>query len=141
MQRVASKEEEDEIIAENRHRELSYTLKSIAKGLVPKDDTAIVNAIKGQCDEFKNAIGDLLNKLPEQKEPKVNVNIDYENLLTSVREISDKTILKIEESKNEIIQAFENRLLPDTFELVKNFGVTQSVKVNYKPANLISVKK
>ena len=72
------------------------------------------------------------------KPEKVNVEINQDKILPSLQQISKDII----ESNNKVIAALENRLLPDNFELVKGYGgITTSVKVNYKEANKITIKK
>ena len=43
-------------------------------------------------------------------------------------------------SNTKVVETIESRLLPHTFDLIKENGITQSVKVNYKEANKINNK-
>lgn len=124
------------LLQDRRHKELTAVLKTIVACLSGKTDREVVDAIKGQPAIFKAEMEQVIKSLP-----KVVVNVDYENVLTSIKEISDAAVLKIEDSNNKVIEVLETRLLPDTFDLIKNYGATQSVKVNYKPANLINTPK
>lgn len=127
------------LLADKRHREVSGTLKSIAAHLSKDNDKEVVNAINGQADK----IGDLvkaIQNMPKPDAPKMpDVKIEYnpQEFVTSVQKICEDIVA----SNNKVIEALENRLLPDSFELVKNYGITQSVKVNYKSAKQINLLK
>lgn len=127
------------LLQEKRHKELTTSLKAISLALVTKNDEAVIEAINGQGEK----IGELVKAIqeipqPEKPEkPEVNVELNQDKVITLLGEISKEII----ESNNKVIEALENRLLPDSFELIKNYGVTQSVKVNYKPANQVATKK
>jgi hypothetical protein len=112
--------EEDFLLAENRHEELIRELKRIVYTL----------------NEFNE------ENISEK-------NLDYNKLLTTFEAISDKsqneTVILLNgirddiiESNEKLITSLENRLLPDSFSLVRNnYGHVQEVKVNYKSANKI----
>lgn len=127
------------LLSDKRHRELTNSLKSISLALATKNDEAVIEAINGQGDK----IGELIKAIkeipvPEKPEkPEVNVEVNQDKVITSLNQICTDIVA----SNNKVIEALENRLLPDSFELIKNYGVTQSVRVNYKPANQIAVKK
>lgn len=128
------------LLQEKRHKELTTSLKAISLALVTKNDEAIAEAINGQGEK----IGELVKAIremptPEKPEkPEVNVELNPKEFVTSVQKICEDIVA----SNNKVIEALENRLLPDSFELIKTFGgVTQSVKVNYKPANQINNNK
>ena len=129
-------DEYNEILAENRHKELSSSLKTIAKILSEQDDKAIVEAINGQGEKV-GELAKAINGIPKPEKPIVNVEVNNEKLLSLINKMAEDII----DSNNKVIQALENRLLPSTFDLVKNYGVTQSVKVNYKTATEISNNK
>ena len=112
--------EEDFLLAENRHEELIKELKKIVYSL----------------NDFNE------ENITEQK-------LVFDKILTTFETISDKSqnelvvllngvrddIIEINEK---LITSLENRLLPDSFSLVRNnYGHVQEVKVNYKPANKI----
>jgi hypothetical protein len=112
--------DEDFLLAENRHEELIRELKKIVYTL----------------NEFNE------ENISEK-------NLDYNKLLTTFEAISDKsqneTVILLNgirddiiESNEKLITSLENRLLPDSFSLVRNnYGHVQEVKVNYKSANKI----
>ena len=138
MANTISIEEEDFIIAENRHDEILKSLKLIATNLSnkddKKDDTEIINAIKKQGENIEKAI----EKMPA---PEVNVVNDYKEIVSLLKENREGQ-KAMEKAFLEQKQAFENRLLPDTFTLVKTYGgATESVKVNYKESSKITIKK
>ena len=127
------------LLSDKRHKELTGSLRAIASHLSSKDDKEVVEAIRNQGEK----IGELVKAIkeipiPEKPEkPEVNIELNQDKLVTLLGEIC----IDIVASNNKVIEALENRLLPDSFELIKNYGVTQSVKVNYKPANQMAVKK
>ena len=125
-------DEFDEIVAEKRHEELSSTLKTIASHLSKRnDDSAVVKAINDQGGKVAELVK-VIEKIPMARNPTPNLEASNDKFLHSINQISKDII----ESNNKVIASLENRLLPDTFELVKGYGgVTTSVKVNYKPAN------
>lgn len=128
-------DEFDEIVAEKRHKEITKKLGDVATALSNQSDKAIVNAINGQGEKVA-ALVKAIENLPNPE--KVNVEINQDKILPSLQQISKDII----ESNNKVIAALENRLLPDNFELVKGYGgITTSVKVNYKQANQITIKK
>ena len=136
-----SKEIEDEefesLLADKRHREVAGTLKNIATSLLKeKDDKAIVDAIKVQGDKMSELVAAIKSiPKPEKLEtPIVNVELNPQQFVTSINKICEDIVA----SNNKVIEALNNRLLPDTFILVRGYGgVTNSVKVNYKTAKEI----
>jgi len=126
------------LLADKRHKELSGTLKTIAMSLSKeKDDKAVVDAINGQGEKVA-ALVKAIENIPKPEKPEVNVELNQDKVISSLREICTDIVA----SNKEVIAALENRLLPDSFQLVKGYGgVTESVKVNYKAANLINNKK
>ncbi len=135
------KDKEDEkfesLLADKRHKELTGALKGIATHLSKDNDKAVVEAINGQADK----IGELVKAIQDMPKPEkanVNVELNPKEFVTSVQKICEDIVA----SNNKVIEALENRLLPDSFDLVKGYGgTTQSVKVNYKNANQIIIKK
>lgn len=122
------------LLQDKRHKELTKSLGAIATGLSKRDDKAIVDAIAGQSDK----IGELVSSIKSIPAPEVNVEVDMEKFVSSMHQICENIVA----SNNKVIEAIENRMLPDSFQLIKPYGdVTESVKVNYKPANKIAVKK
>jgi len=128
------------LLADRRHKELTGTLKTIATHLSSKDGKEVVDAINKQGEK----IGELVKAIkeipqPEKPEnPQVNVEVNQDKVISSLQQICEDIVA----SNNKVIEALENRLLPDSFDLVKGYGgTTQSVKVNYKEANKLSIKK
>ena len=130
---TTEEQEFQELLQDKRHKEIIKSLSTIAMALNSdkKSDDEIVKAIKGQGENVNNLIKSIQN-IPKSQAPIVNIN---------QKEISDslnKICADIVASNNKVIETLEKRLLPHSFELVKSFnGVTESVKVNYKPANKI----
>ena len=123
----------EEILAEKRHSELKKGLSNLVLAIKEKEDKTLANAIVAQSLIFKKAMDEVIKSLPKGE--------DSQNLLSSFKLIADMTVSKIEASNNKLIEALENRLLPDTFDLIKNYGETKSVKVNYKMASEIYLPK
>lgn len=129
--------EVQELVEEKRHEEILGALKNVAKSFSDKDDAEIAKAISKQTSDFVTAIANLPK--PEKQElPEVKIEYNHEKLVSLLNGFTDN----IKESNQKVIEALENRLLPDTFELVKGYGgETQSVKVKYKSAKEINSKK
>lgn len=134
---MAEKDKEDEkfelLLQDRRHKEIYGSLKSIADALSSKDDRVVVNAIVSQSDKLDVLIRAINSIDFQQKE--VNLEVNQDRVIENLNKIRDEIIT----SNERVILSLENRLLPDTFELVKNpfTGVTSSVKVKYKSANSI----
>lgn len=129
--------EVQELVEEKRHEEILGALKNVAKSFSDKDDAEIAKAINKQTDDLAKAIANL-PKPETPKLPEVKIEYNHEKLVSLLNGFTDN----IKESNQKVIEALENRLLPDTFELVKGYGgETQSVKVKYKSAKEINSKK
>lgn len=127
-------DEFNEIVAENRHRELATSLKDIATILSNKNDKAVALAINGQGSKIEA----LVKAIHGIQKPEVKIEWTPKEFISSINKICEDIVA----SNNKVIQALNNRLLPDTFTLVKSHrGTTESVKVNYKEANKIANKK
>ena len=128
----------EKMLAEKRHDELAGTLKGIANSLKNDDgDKKIADALKEQAGKFSE-LTKVIREIPSPEKPQVNVELNPKEFVTSIREMTDE-ILK---SNNEVIQALENRLLPETFTLNRTYGGTvDNVKVNYKTQKEIKNKK
>src|SRR5712671_6843576 len=90
MSRVATKEEEEEIIAENRHTEVTSILKGITNSLNQNKSNEIISAA---LDKHTAAISGFAESIKLLPAPKVNVqqpqvNIDF----NSLNEKADKII-------------------------------------------------
>ncbi len=128
------------LLEQRRHNELKGLLVKLATSMSGKDDSAIVNAINGQGGKIGELVAAIQNMpKPEKPEkPQVNVQVNQELVISSIQQLCKDIV----DSNNKVIEALENRLLPESFVLVKGWnGATESVKVNYKQANQITVKK
>ena len=137
-------DEFDEIVAQKRHKELTKALSSLTGAIAsikPSDDKGIVQAINSQPAIFKQAMEEVIKSIPREKMPQVNIADDYKKIVSLFEEIISQTVKKIEESNDKVISALEDRMLPDSFDLIKNYGVTQQVKVNYISAKKINNNK
>jgi hypothetical protein len=119
------------LLADKRHKELVSNLKSIVAKLSDKNDKELIRAIMGQGDKIELLAKSILDMPP----PEVNIEYNEKEFVTFVQKISTDII----ESNEKLIKVLENRMLPDTFTLIKTYnGTTESVKVNYKPAKTIT---
>ena len=125
------------LLQDKRHRELSTALRSIATSLSNKDDKGLANAINGQVDKI-SALVVAIQNIPKPEKPADNTDTNTQGLVLSINKMCEDILA----SNNKVIEALSTRLLPDTFTLIKGYGdITQSVKVDYKEANKIIVKK
>lgn len=124
--REVTKDEAEEIISANRHNELKSVLKQIAFYLSSeKNEKEVVDEIKKQSQNIEHFF-----KFIES-------NQNSKELVSSFNEIREDILA----SNERLVKTIENRLLPDTFDLIRNGNDrAQSVKVNYKEASKI-VKK
>ena len=137
-------DQEDEkfeaLLEAKRHDELVTGLKKLTLAITSKDNKDVVQSINKQAERIGNlakAIQDM-PKLENLKSPDVNIELNPKELVSSVQELCNDIIA----SNNKVIEALDNRLLPESFELVKGYGgITNSVKVNYLPANKLVIKK
>ena len=127
-------EEEDFIIAENRHDEIISSLLKVANAIVDNNSNKeVVDAINGQIGKI-GKLAEAIKNIPKQEQQNVNIDLNTKDLVSSINKICEDIII----SNNKVIDTLNNRLLPDTFTLVKGLGgVTESVKVNYKEASKI----
>jgi hypothetical protein len=129
------KKNEDELfadlLADKRHKELVGALRVISTSLNKEDNTAIVDAIYAQGLNTDKLIG-LIKQAQRQEQPIVDINND------KISDALNQICTDIIASNNKVIEALEGRLLPDTFEMLREYGgVVQSVKVNYKSSKEI----
>jgi hypothetical protein len=118
------------LLADKRHKELVSNLKSIVAKLSDKNDKELIRAIMGQGDKIELLAKSILDMPP----PAVNIEYNEKEFVTFIQKISTDII----ESNEKLIKVLENRMLPDTFTLIKTYnGTTESVKVNYKSAKEI----
>ena len=130
----------EKLLQYKQHKELNNSLKAMATALSKNNDKAVVDAINKQGDYIGQLV-DVIKSLPKpdkNETPIVNVEINPQEFVSSINKICEDIVA----SNNKVIETLNNRLLPDTFTLVKNYGgTTESVKVNYKQANNITIKK
>jgi hypothetical protein len=125
------------LLEQKRHNELKVMLDKLTNAVSNKEDKAIVDAINGQGIKME-ALVKAIQNIPSPKIPDVKVEYNTKEFVSSV----NKICLDIIESNNKVIKALENRILPDTFEMSRGYGgLVESVKVNYKKANLINIPK
>lgn len=125
-------EEFDSLLLEKRHSEIIIALSAIAESLTKDGDKELLEAILAQGEKLRGLI-DLVSKIPA---PEVTVDVNLEELKLTFESIKEEII----SSNTKVVETIESRLLPYTFDLIKENGVTQSVKVNYKEANQINNK-
>ena len=111
------------LLEEKRHKELITILDKVASLLSDNSsDKHLVDGISNQNDK--------ITALLKQIE---TIKLDGNN--QELSEILNKISYNILENNNKVVDTLENRMLPDTFVLIKDaYGVTQLVKVNYKKA-------
>ena len=130
----------DKLLQDKRHKELTNSLKAMATALSNNSDKAVVDAMNKQGDNIGQLVS-AIKSMPKPDKPEnpiVNVEINPQEFVSSINKICEDIVA----SNNKVIETLNNRLLPDTFTLVKDYGgTTQSVKVNYKQANNITTKK
>ena len=115
----------DALLKDKQHKELKTLLVTIATSISTTEDKEIIKAIGSQTIKVSELIDEL-------KIIKNELSTEEFAILT------EKICNDIIESNNKVINTIENRLLPDTFGLIKDeYGVTQLVKVNYKTAKEI----
>ncbi len=115
----------DALLKDKQHKELKTLLGTIATSISTTEDKEIIKAIGSQTIKVSELIDEL-------KIIKNELSTEEFAILT------EKICNDIIESNNKVINTIENRLLPDTFGLIKDeYGVTQLVKVNYKTAKEI----
>jgi hypothetical protein len=133
-------DEVDRVVEEKRHNELKASLGRIATAISSQDDKQVVDAINKQGEQIGKLVK-AISEIPKEEKseaPEINVELNPIEFVSSAKQICKDII----ESNNKVIEALENRMLPDTFTLIKNYGgVTDSVKVNYKTAKEIKNKK
>lgn len=125
-------EEFDSLLLEKRHGEIIIALSAIAESLTKDGDKEVLEAILTQGERLRGLI-DLVSKIPA---PEVTVDVNLEELKLTFESIKEEII----SSNTKVVETIESRLLPYTFDLIKENGITQSVKVNYKEASQINSK-
>ena len=124
----------EKLLQDKRHRELKNALVAISSILSKKDDVGIIEAIEKQSQ----ALAGFVSVIKSISAPEVNVEINPKEFVSSINKLCEDVIA----SNNKVIETLNTRLLPDTFTLNKGYGgITESVKVNYKESNKITIKK
>jgi len=118
----------EQLLEEKRHKELKTILDKVAISLSENNniDNTLLNTINAQNSK-------IVEVLKAAQNSKIEINFDeFASLLTKISE-------DIIASNAKVVYTLENRMLPDTFVLIKDgLGVTQLVKVNYKTAKEIN---
>jgi len=118
----------EKALRDSENEALVKAINSLSTSLSQNNNKEIVDAIKLQSGKIEGLFKNIPEP-PKQENPQIFINL------------TQKMCADIISSNNKVITAIENRLLPDTFELKKNsFGITESVKVNYKSAKDIKIK-
>lgn len=128
-------------LAQKNHKELTTSLGKLTAAISEdKGDKEIAKAITEQANKI-DGLAKAISNIPKpekQKTPEVKIEYNHEKLV-SLLNVFTKDIV---DSNQKVIEALENRLLPDTFTLNKREGGwTDSVKVNYKSAKDIKNNK
>jgi len=125
-------------LAQKNHKELTTSLGKLATAISEdKGDKEIAKAITKQTDDFVKAIANI-PKPEKQQTPEVKIEYNHEKLVSLLNGFTKEIV----DSNQKVIEALENRLLPDTFHMVRGYGgEPESVKVKYKSAKEINSKK
>ena len=118
------------LLLEKRHKELLKSLKDIALGFAQNNDDALLKLIAVQGDKLE-----LLSKsLTSFKLPDTEIIFKTDEMEVFFEGIKAEII----SSNEKLIAVIQDRLLPHTFDLQRDYGgFTTSVKINYKPAKEI----
>lgn len=114
-------------LAEARFNKIRNAIRNISVSLRDGDDT-IVEAIEKHIGETV-VLAEAIKNIPKPEIVKIP-EVNQEELINSIKQIS----INIIDSNNKVIEALENRMLPSSFSIIKKYGVTDSVNVNYKQA-------
>ena len=121
MEKTKEDVEFEYLVEEKRHKEITQVLSKIATLLSEEDNREIISIVAKQSDN----INILINSI--QKASSISLNnstVELKKFVSLIEEISNNII----ESNEKVITTLENRLLPDTFDLIKSMGVTQVVE-------------
>lgn len=123
-----------EVIEEDRHNEIKGALKGISTLLnkPEKDDKAIIDAIQKQGEKFDKVAAAIQNQ-PKPEKPEVNVSVSNQEILPLLKEIKD--------GNEAIKKALENKPMVDEFKIQNTDNWTKTIKVIYKKASEITIKK
>jgi hypothetical protein len=121
----------EELLLQKRHDELNSSIKNIAS-VLQSENALMIRSIQEQTKKMEQ-VSMLLTELKKLEKPKYELP-NNDALTKSISYLCEEIV----SSNNRVIESIENRLLPDSFTLVKNYqGMTTSVNVNYKQANRI----
>lgn len=137
--RIATPEEEAEMLEDDKHDEIVGKLGQIATALSnPKEDKAVAEALK-EAAKGSQAVAQAIRDIPKPETPDVNVQFDHEKFVTSMDKIADR----IEKAIEKGVTAQENKLMVDEFIISSHGynGMDRKAKVVYTPANKITFKK
>jgi hypothetical protein len=134
-------DEAEKIIAATRHKELTGSLKGIATLLnkPEKEDKAVADAIKASTEATKGLI-QAVKDMPQPEKPEVNVSISQQEIVNSLKGICKE----ICDSNERVIDAINNKQIVDSFDITQKDNwntANRTVKVIYKPASQITIKK
>ena len=118
----------ENLLADSRHKELKSILEQIANSISNMNNKDMSLAIKLQTQRLE----ELVRTLSKTSTTPID---DTDKLLPALQGIANEIVT----SNSLLIETLNTRLLPDSFELNKYMGVTQSVKVKYKQANEIQL--
>ncbi len=114
-----------ELLLEKRHKEVTQLIKA----LLSKDNKDLVDALREQPKAIKDAISAIIQSIPKPEKPEVNVEVNQQEIVTSLEAICEKII----KSNELVIKALNEKPLIESFDLQRdNWGNTKTVKVNYK---------
>lgn len=135
--RIATPEEEKEMLEDDKHDEIIYSLGKLATAISQsKEDRAVADALK-EAAKGSQAVAQAIRDIPKPETPDVNVQFDHEKFVTSMDKIADR----IEKAIEKGVTAQENKLMVNEFNFVYDQGAIKTAKVIYIPANKISTKK
>jgi hypothetical protein len=140
--RTATPEEEEFLLAENRHEEVLASLSDLSKAILQKEDKGISDAINGLVDKQDRSMEKVAKAIESIPKPEVNVEVNQTELLSLLKEIKEEQ-KDIKKEQQAISEAFQNRPMVDEF-IISAYGYNgqdRKAKVVYTPANKINFKK
>ena len=124
MDKEITDKEFDDIVANKRHKELLKSsedlltsLKEISKTLLNNNDAEISVALQNQANKINELVKTIIT------DSKKEINVEYPKEFVSLVNTICKDILS---SNNKVMESISNRLLPNTFTLIKGpSGMTE----------------
>jgi hypothetical protein len=121
----------EQLLQDKRHKELLGTLKGIAS-LLSKDnsnDSGIISAIEKQSGKIEKFV-QVIKELPQ---PKVNVEVNNDNVQTSITEMANSILGSLNEIKK-VLQQPEKEIKKEwTFDITRNVnGFINSITAKQK---------